>query len=68
MSTAIELLRQKWQDTLNEKNTMIEKYDAKLAELDQAIEVLCGNKINDKSQTSYDDENPDYIKGTEDGI
>lgn len=67
MSTAIETLQKKWQEVLNEKTAAIAKYDAELAELDKAIEALCGKKLN-QEEFHYDDENTTYIAGTEDGI
>ena len=37
--------------------------------IEQSIEELSGKKISDvENQYRYDDENPTYITGTEDGI
>jgi len=47
------------------KNQAIAEYDAKIQELETAIEQLSGKKVWEmSSQSLYDDESPDYIKSS----
>jgi hypothetical protein len=69
MSTAVETLMEKRNTLLTERANMNHKYDAEIKELEKSIELLSGKKMSElEPEFRYDDENPDYIKGTEDGI
>lgn len=66
---ALQLLEEKHSQLVQEKNRMIEKFDAEIAEVNQAMNTLCGKMLKEEDFSNrYDDENPSYITGTEDGI
>lgn len=54
-----------------EKEKAIYEYDKKIAEFENAIMILSDNKnyaFYEEVSHQYDDQSPDYIRGTEDGI
>ena len=66
---AVEMLLDKRIKLIQDQYEMNQKYNAEIADLTAAINQLRG--VNGKAAVNieqYDDENPDYIKGTEDGI
>jgi len=66
---AIESLTTKRQQLVEERQKAIDRFDYEIAELDEAIEAISGRKVKEViSEVIYDDENINYIKGTEDGI
>lgn len=65
----IDTLLKKRESLQIERNAMYLKYNEEIREITEAIEQLTGKPFGEHaSPTLYDDENPDYIKGTEDGI
>lgn len=53
----------------NEQMAAYNQYEDQIKELDSCIELLSGKKYKEIIEESrYDDENPTYITGTEDGI
>lgn len=69
MSTAVETLMEKRNSLITEMRNMTHKYETEIKELESSIELLSGRKMKDlEPEFRYDDDNPDYIKGTEDGI
>jgi hypothetical protein len=66
---AIESLTAKRTQLVEERQKAIDRFDYEIAELDEAIEIVSGRKVKEViSEVAYDDENINYIKGTEDGI
>jgi hypothetical protein len=46
-----------------------EKISAEIHEIDNAIQIMTGKRASElQSVARYDDENPDYIRGNEDGV
>lgn len=63
---AIESLLVERQKLVDAKNKAIEKFDFEISEFDRAIKILEGRDIKDPSTiTLYDDDHPDYIKGSQ---
>jgi hypothetical protein len=58
---ALQLLNKRRDEVIKETQIL----ERELIEIDNAIAKIEGRSIMDMI---YDDENPDYIKGTEDGI
>lgn len=60
------------QELMNTRNLLIyerdmaaEDFNNKISQLETAIETLSGKKVWEiESEIKYDDENPDYIKGS----
>ena len=66
---AVDLLIEKRNKLHAELMDVNQKYGAEIRELDSAIRNLTGESISEiETDHRYDDENPDYIKNTEDGI
>jgi hypothetical protein len=66
---AIELLIDKRVKILQEQYEMNIKFNEELAQLNKAINQLGGTNYKaDDEVFNYDDTNPTYITGTEDGI
>lgn len=63
---AIESLLKERQKLVDAKNKAIERYDFEISEFDRAITLLEGRQVKDPANlTIYDDEHPDYIKGSQ---
>ena len=66
---AVELLIDQRVKLLQEQHEMNEKFREKIGHLNAAIKQLRGlSETEPIPETKYDDESPDYIKGTEDGV
>jgi hypothetical protein len=64
-SYSLDALITKRQQLVDEKQNMIEKFDAQISDLESAIEILSGKKVWEiSSETRFDDEHPDYIKSS----
>lgn len=64
----IDTLIKKRDQLQAERNKVTEKLDAEIAEVENAIRIMSGKReIPNRSTDVYDDENPDYITGNEDG-
>ncbi len=56
-------------DFVARKEKAILEWNIKIEDVDKAIKILEGGQVKDPSTiTLYDDENPDSIRNTEDGI
>lgn len=65
---AIDLLLRKRSEVTLERNKMLEKYNNDISEMEAAIEELSGKTVwETAADYLYDDENPDYIKGSIEG-
>ena len=65
---AIEILLEKREKLQQARIEFMKKSGDEIRELDHSVAALNGGKFILSKETKYDDENPDYIKGTEDGI
>lgn len=66
---AVETLLKKREQVVEERRKMNEKFDNEIEQLESAIVLIAEGKVWEVSITeTYDDENPDQIRGTEDGI
>lgn len=66
---ALETIIEKWKSLCAERDVMVAKFQAEIDQLENAIELLTGGNPNDAGFIErYDDESPDYIRGTEDGV
>ena len=63
-NVAIETLVNKKIKLLDEQQKMNEKFDLEIAELIKAIKCLRGEYHDEQNETPYDDESPNYIKGS----
>lgn len=69
MDISIKELIKKHDELVSEKQKLDYEYSRKIADLYAAIEMLSGKKAETiLFADQYDDENPSYITGTEDGI
>jgi hypothetical protein len=69
VAIGLETLIEKRTTLYNEQMAAYNQYEAQIKELDSCIEILSGRKYKELiEEDRYDDENPHYIKGTEDGI
>lgn len=65
----ISTLMNKRHQLIMERNSIVNKYDTEIGEIEDALDKLSGKSVwRPEKSEAYDDENPDYIKGTEDGI
>jgi len=65
MSTAISELLKKKQELEAEQNRIYSDFQTQIDELSAAIETLSGKKIVEFEKGEfYDDQNPNYIKGS----
>lgn len=67
---AVDTLTKKLDQLFEEKRAVNEQLDSEIASIVEALTAL-GQKPDNgvpKSGENYDDENPGYIKNTEDGI
>lgn len=56
-------------DFIARKEKSIQEWDKKIEDVDKAIKIIEGGSAKNPSTiTLYDDENPDYIRNSEDGI
>lgn len=61
----IEVLIKEREKLIAEKNRVNETLDNQIADIESSIELLSGKKVWEVStETTYDDSNPDYIKGS----
>lgn len=68
-NAAIELLLKNRQRLIDEKAKMLFKFKKELSEVNTAIEQLSGKTVwETASDFAYDDENPNYIKASEEEI
>lgn len=66
---AIQELFNKMQQLEGERHKIVNDYNARIREIMNAIETLSGKKVYEiMNEYNYDDESPDYIRNTEDGI
>ena len=66
---AVKTLLEKKKELENKRDTDFFMASQIIKGIEQSIEELSGKKISDvENQYRYDDENPTYITGTEDGI
>lgn len=66
---AIEALITEREKLVAERDNMLSKFNEDIAKLESAIEELSGKKVWEVvSETRYDDENPSYIKGSQEEI
>ena len=62
----ISTLVAKREQLLAEKTQAINRFDAEIVELENAIETLTGERVWERSvDPLYDDEHPDYIKASQ---
>jgi hypothetical protein len=62
---ALESLLKEWNRLNDEKKLMLNQYNECLSELETAMEQLSGKKVWEiQNETVYDDQHPDYIKGS----
>ncbi len=65
----IDTLTKKRDELLLERERMHFQYQKQIDEIEDALDTLAGKKVwRTENKEFYDDENPSYIKNTEDGI
>lgn len=52
----------------SQRDAIIKRLDKEIADVQKEINLIMGNPRECKNEQIYDDENPNYITGTEDGI
>jgi hypothetical protein len=68
-TVAIKALLDEWSKLKVEQQSAWGKFQVAIDEIEASIQILTDKPISDVvKETTYDDENPEYIKGTEDGI
>jgi len=68
-TVAIKALLDEWNKLKVQQMAAWRKFQVGIDEMEASIQVLTNKPIAEVVQeTTYDDENPEYIKGTEDGI
>lgn len=61
----IEVLIKEREKLIAEKNRVNETLDNQIADIESSIELLSGKKVWEvNTETTYDDSNSDYIKGS----
>lgn len=66
---AVDALVEKWKEVVAEREKMYNDYSAQIDELETAIKLITGENPKDMPlRERYDDEHPNYIRNTEDGI
>jgi hypothetical protein len=66
---ALEALELKKKQLVDEQSKMNERFDNEIREINVAIDTLCGAMVqNYDSSLKYDDENPDYIRSSQEEI
>lgn len=69
MNLALETLTTKRLELQIERNKMIAQFDQEITEIETAIEQLSGKKVWEiTEEVRYDDENPNYIKSSQEEI
>jgi len=62
---ALELLFKNRNELVQLKRKMLTRYNKEIQEIESAIESLAGKKVwQIEGDIAYDDESPDYIKGS----
>jgi hypothetical protein len=65
-SIGLEALITKRAELLAEKEAMTAQLNSEISEIESCIELLSGKKVWEiTSETRYDDENPNYIKSSQ---
>lgn len=65
MNEAIEVLAKQRQKLLIQKEEMLSNINKQISDVEAAIERLSGKHVWEvDNEVVYDDENPDYIKGS----
>lgn len=65
-SAGTEVLIEKRQQLLDEKNRMVENFDSQIREVESCIELLEGKKVWEIStEVRYEDENPNHIRSSQ---
>lgn len=65
----IDTLMNKRGQLIIERDGIVNNFNAQIEEIEDALDKLAGKAVWRPEKTeAYDDENPNYIKGTEDGI
>lgn len=65
----IDTLLKKRDQLFAEQRRINDEFQAQINEVEDALDVLAGKSVWRKAPTTvYDDENPSYIAGNEDGI
>lgn len=65
----IDTLIKKRDQIITERNKIVKEMNSQLGEIEDALDQLAGKSVWRPEKTEpYDDENPAYITGTEDGI
>lgn len=68
-SLGIETLIEKRANLVAERDNMLTDYNNQIAEIESCIELLSGKKVWEViSETKYDDENPNYIRSSQEEI
>lgn len=65
---AIQVLLKRRKELQEERIKFLEISGNQIREIDHSIAALNGGEFILSDDPKYDDESPDYIKGTEDGI
>lgn len=65
----IDTLIKKRDQLITERNKISRELNTQIEELELALDKLAGGPVWDNpKEAAYDDDNPNYITGTEDGI
>lgn len=68
-SLGLEALIEKRQNLIIERDNAVLTYNNQISELDSCIEILSGKKVWEVvNKTVYDDENPNYIRSSQEEI
>ncbi len=68
-NTAVKVLEERKQQLIQEKAKMNDLFDNQINELEVAIESVLGKTVWDMPRVEiYDDENPNYIKSSQEEI
>jgi hypothetical protein len=67
---AEETLIKQRQKLIDEREKFLSQIDAEISELSRSIEIISGKKPNQWTSAAdlYDDEHPNYIKGSQEEI
>lgn len=69
MNLAVQELVKKLHLLMDEQTKLNEKFNKEISEIETAIETLSGKTVWEvNSEYHYDDENPDYIKASQEEI
>lgn len=65
----IDTLMKKREQLIGQRDEIWQRLTKEINEIEDAIDILDGKRVwRNPPPEAYDDENPNYIKGTEDGI